>query len=84
MITGVTITAAYIVYFALLNPELNNSENWWFGISPEGFGTVGMVVNFAIAITVSRFTPEPPAHVQVLVELIRIPKDAGEAHEISA
>ena len=43
-----------------------------------------MLVNFAVTMTVSRFTPEPPAHVRVLVELIRVPKDAGEAHEISA
>ncbi|MGD2045713.1 MAG: cation acetate symporter [Gemmatimonadota bacterium] len=84
MITGVTITAAYIVYFSLMHPELNNADHWWFGISPEGFGTIGMAVNFVITATVSRFTPEPPAHVRVLVELIRIPKGAGEAHEISA
>jgi cation/acetate symporter len=84
MVSGVTLTAAYIVYFALMHPELNNADNWWLGISPEGFGTVGMLVNFAITMTVSRFTPEPPAHVRVLVELIRVPKDAGEAHEISA
>ncbi len=84
MITGVSITAAYIVWFTLMHPELNNADNWWFGISPEGFGTVGMAVNFLITATVSRFTPEPPQHVRVLVELIRIPKGAGEAHEINA
>ena len=84
MITGVVLTAAYIVYFTLLHPELNNADHWWFGISPEGFGTVGMLLNFAITMVVSRFTPEPPQHVKVLVELIRIPKGAGEAHEISA
>jgi cation/acetate symporter len=84
MITGVSITAAYIVWFTLMHPELNNADNWWFGISPEGFGTVGMAVNFFITATVSRFTPEPPQHVRVLVELIRIPKGAGEAHEINA
>jgi cation/acetate symporter len=84
MITGVTLTASYIVYFALMHPELNNADNWWFGISPEGFGTVGMLVNFTVTMVVSRFTPEPPAHVRVLVELIRVPKGAGEAHEISA
>jgi len=84
MITGVVLTAAYIVYFTLMHPELNNADHWWFGISPEGFGTVGMVVNFVITTVVSRFTPEPPQHVKVLVELIRIPKGAGEAHEISA
>jgi cation/acetate symporter len=84
MVTGVTFTAAYIVYFTLTRPELNNAEHWWLGISPEGIGTVGMLLNFAITMTVSRFTPEPPTHVQVLVDLIRIPKGAGEAHEISA
>jgi cation/acetate symporter len=84
MITGVTFTAWYIVYFTLMHPELNSADNWWLGISPEGIGTVGMALNFAITMVVSRFTPEPPAHVQVLVELIRIPKGAGEAHEISA
>jgi cation/acetate symporter len=84
MIAGVTMTAAYIVYFTLMRPELNNAENWWLGISPEGIGTVGMALNFAITMIVSRFTPPPPSHVQVLVELIRIPRGAGAAHEISA
>ena len=83
-VSGVTLTAAYIVYFRLLHPELDSAENWWFGISPEGIGTVGMLLNFAITITVSRFTPPPPAHVQALVDQIRIPKGAGGAHEISA
>ena len=54
------------------------------GISPEGIGTVGMFLNFAVAIVVARFTPPLPADVQQLIEDIRIPKDAGEAHEISA
>ena len=83
MISGVTLTAAYIVYFRLIHPELDNAANWWFGISPEGIGTVGMLVNFAVTLTVSRFTPPPPPHVQELVELIRIPKGASgpsEAH----
>jgi len=68
----------------LLHPELNNADNWWFGISPQGIGTVGMLLNFAITLTVSRFTPEPPPEVQQLVEMIRVPKGAGAAHEISA
>lgn len=55
-------------------------EGWWFGISPEGFGTVAMVVNFVVSITVSRFTSPPPADVQEIVEDIRIPRGAGEAH----
>jgi cation/acetate symporter len=84
MIAGVTLTAAYIVWFTLMHPELNNADHWWLGISPEGIGTIGMLLNFVITMTVSRFTPPPPSHVQVLVELIRIPRGAGSAHEISA
>ena len=60
-----------------MHPELSNSNNWWFGISPQGIGTVGMLINFAVTMTVSRFTPEPPAHVQRLVESIRIPMSGG-------
>lgn len=55
--------------------------DWWFGISPEGFGTVAMVVNFIVSITVSRFTTPPPQEVQDIVEDIRIPRGAGEAHD---
>ena len=54
--------------------------SWWFGISPEGFGTIAMIVNFIVALTVSKFTPAPPADVQDIVENIRIPSGAGEAH----
>ena len=54
-------------------------DGWWFGISPEGFGTIAMIVNFAVALIVKRFTPEPPLHVQEIVEHIRIPSGAGEA-----
>ena len=84
MITGITFTAAYIVWFKFVNPELNTAEHWWLGISPEGIGTVGMLLNFAVTLTVSRFTPEPPIQVQVLVDLIRVPRGAGQAHEIEA
>ncbi len=84
MVSGMALTASYIVYFALMHPELNNADHWWLGISPEGIGTVGMVLNFAVTWTVSRFTPEPPPHVRILVDLIRIPRGAGAAHEISA
>ncbi|HET9948166.1 MAG TPA: sodium:solute symporter family protein [Longimicrobiales bacterium] len=84
MTAGILLTAGYIIWFTLLHPELNNAANWWFGISPEGIGTVGMALNFLVTVTVSRFTPPPPVHVQVLVDLIRIPKGAGAAHEISA
>lgn len=54
-------------------------ESWWFGISPEGFGTIAMIVNFAVAFTVKSFTPAPPQDVQDIVEHIRIPSGAGEA-----
>jgi cation/acetate symporter len=83
MVSGITFTAAYIVYFNFVNPEANNAANWWFGISPEGIGTLGMLLNFVVTMGVSRMTPEPPAQVQVLVDLIRVPRGAGEAHELS-
>ncbi|WP_016988202.1 sodium:solute symporter family protein [Flavobacterium sp. ACAM 123] len=54
-------------------------DSWWFGISPEGFGTIAMLVNFAVAFTVKSFTPAPPQDVQDIVEHIRIPSGAGEA-----
>ena len=84
MITGITFTAAYIVYFKFIDPSANTAEYWWFGVSPEGIGTVGMILNFAVATSVSYFTPPPPPHIPDLVERIRVPKGAGEAHEVSA
>ncbi len=75
MVVGLLFTASYIVYFALMNPHLNTPDNWWFGISPEGIGTVGMIINTVVALTVSRFTPPPPPEIQVLVERIRIPRE---------
>ena len=84
MIAGITFTAAYIVYFKFIDPSANTAEHWWFGISPEGIGTVGMILNFAVATTVSYFTPPPPPHIIELVERIRVPKGSGDAHEISA
>ncbi len=78
MIAGIAFTGVYIVWFTLMHPELSNADNWWLGISPQGIGTVGMLINFAVTMTVSRFTPEPPAHVQRLVESIRIPMSGVE------
>ena len=54
-------------------------ESWWFGISPEGFGSVAMIVNFIVSIVVMQFTPPTPQNVQDIVEDIRIPSGAGEA-----
>ncbi len=73
MIVGITFTAAYIVYFKFINPSQNTPAHWWWGISPEGIGTLGMVLNFIVAITVSALTPPPPAEVQALVDDIRVP-----------
>jgi cation/acetate symporter len=77
MIVGMVFTASYIFYFKLMNPELNIEENWLFGISPEGIGTVGAALNFLVAIIVCSFTPPPPEEVQEMVERIRIPNAAG-------
>ena len=76
MITGLASTLAYIIYFKFVNVHLNIPGNWLLGISPEGFGTVGMILNFVVTIAVSKFTPEPPSTVQNMVESIRYPGDA--------
>ncbi|MCE2401292.1 cation acetate symporter [Candidatus Poribacteria bacterium] len=73
MVVGITFTAAYIIFFKFIKPDLNTAEYWLWGISPEGIGTLGMVLNFIVAAVVSAFTPPPPEEVQVLVEDIRIP-----------
>ena len=78
MIVGIVFTAAYIIYFKFINPAANTKENWWFGISPEGIGTLGMIFNFIVAITVSFFTPRPPQDVVDMVEGIRQPEAEGE------
>jgi len=79
MLTGLAFTFCYIVYFKFVSPELNSAEHWLLGVSPEGIGTVGMLLNFAVAFTVSRFTAPPPEHIQHIVEDIRVPRGAGEA-----
>lgn len=73
MLTGLVFTFSYIVYFKFVSPEDNNPSNWWFGISPEGIGTLGMLANFVVSLIVCRFTPPPPSEVQEMVEHIRIP-----------
>ncbi len=84
MIVGLLFTSVYIVYFKFISPEQNSSEHWLFGVSPEGIGTLGMALNFLTTIVVSSLTPPPPAEVVELVESIRVPRDAPEAHELSA
>jgi cation/acetate symporter len=73
MLVGIIFTAAYIIYFKFLG---GTPEQFWFGISPEGIGAVGMLLNFAVAFVVSRFTPPPPQEVQEMVEHIRVPVGA--------
>ncbi len=75
MICGIVFTFSYIVYFQFLS----ESKDYWFGISPEGIGFLGMLINFAVAFTVRSFTQAPPREVQEMVEDIRIPKGAGDA-----
>lgn len=75
MITGILFTAGYIIYFKFINPSANSSENWLMGISPEGIGFLGMIINFFIAVTVSNFTKQPPAEVQNMIENIRVPRN---------
>jgi len=73
MIAGIVFTATYIIYFKFINPAADTAENWWFGISPEGIGTVGMLLNFIISVVVCRFTPAPPQDVVDMVLDIRVP-----------
>ena len=73
MLSGLIVTSSYIIFFKFINPELNTAENWIFGISPEGFGFLGMFINFGIAIFVSAFFKAPPQRVYDLVEEIRKP-----------
>ena len=79
MIVGLTFTFCYIVFFKFISPELDNAAHWWFGVSPEGIGTLGMVFNFIAAIAVSSVTKAPPEHIQHLIEDIRVPRGAGAA-----
>ena len=79
MLVGLVFTVGYIAWFKLWNPGLNVEGNWWFGISPEGIGAIGMVLNFAVAIAVASVTRPTPPEVRELVEAIRIPKGAGAA-----
>jgi cation/acetate symporter len=77
MISGISFTLGYIIYFQFLT----DSKNYWFGISPEGIGFLGMFINFIVAFVVSSITPPPPKEVQQMIDEIRIPKGAGEASE---
>ena len=79
MAVGILLMLFYMMKFKFDWFGGGTKEDWWFGVSPEGFGTVAMIVNFIISILVSRFTPPPPKEVQEIVENIRIPSGANEA-----
>ncbi len=74
MLAGLLFTAGYIVYFKFINPDANTVDNWLFGISPEGIGTLGMLLNFAVSIGLAGFFPAPPENVQKMVDSIRVPR----------
>jgi cation/acetate symporter len=81
MIVGITAMLLYMIKYKLgwFDDVVPDKSEWWFGISPEGFGAVAMVLNFVVSIVVMKFTKAPPAEVQEIVENIRIPSGAGEA-----
>jgi cation/acetate symporter len=85
MLTGLLSTLVYIFIYKgwFFIPGTNNlpdnADNWLFSIQPESFGAVGALLNFSVAIVVSKLTQAPPEHIQHLVESIRVPKGAGHA-----
>lgn len=82
MVSGLLFTIGYIAYFkSSWFGATNTADHWLFGISPEGIGAIGMVINFTVAYGVSRFTAVVPDEVQALVDDIRMPAGAGVAHK---
>ena len=79
MIVGVLAMLFYMLKFKFNWFGGGTKEDWWLGISPEGFGTVAMIINFIVSVIISKFTPDPPKEVQEIVTNIRIPSGAGEA-----
>jgi len=79
MVVGIVVMLFYMLKFKFAWFGGGTEADWWFGVSPEGFGTAAMLVNFVVAIIVSKFTPDPPQDVQEIVESIRIPSGAGDA-----
>ena len=84
MVVGITIMLFYMIRYktgliGVMDPR--PASEWWFGTSPEGFGTIAMVINVIVSVVVSRMTAAPPQDVQDMVESIRIPSGAGEASD---
>lgn len=81
MVAGLLFTVGYIAYFKSdWFGAVNTAEHWFMGISPEGIGSIGMLINFGVAVLVASQTAKPPETVQALVDDIRIPTGAGVAH----
>lgn len=72
MVAGILFTGGYIIYFAVLG--LGGEEDYLFGISPEGIGTVGMIVNLIVTLLVTYLTPKPPERIQDMIQSIRVPR----------
>lgn len=81
MVVGIVLMLFYMMKFKLDMFGGGTKEDWWFGTSPEGFGTIAMILNVVVSLVVSRLTPAPPQNVQDMVESIRIPSGAGEAQD---
>ena len=81
MIVGILFTATYIVYFKPALGGPGTPEGYWFGISPEGIGTLGMLINLVVSIVVSRLTTPTPKEIIDLTESIRYPRGAGTASD---
>ncbi|MEM8967444.1 MAG: cation acetate symporter, partial [Bacteroidota bacterium] len=79
MVVGLLTMIFYILKFKFGLLGGGTAEDWWFGISPEGFGFIAMLVNFVVSLVICQITAPPPADVQDLVEDIRYPRGAGEA-----
>lgn len=81
MVVGMLLMLFYMIKFKLGGFGGGAADDWWFGISPEGFGTIAMLVNFITSLVISRVYPKPPADVEEMVESIRYPRGAGAATE---
>ena len=81
MLVGILSMLFYMLKFKFDMFGGGSQADWWFGISPEGFGTVAMMLNFIVSLVVASYTPKPPAPISQMVEDIRIPKGSGEAQQ---
>ncbi|MEM6515677.1 MAG: sodium:solute symporter family protein [Bacteroidota bacterium] len=82
MVVGIVTMLLYMIKYKLGwfdDGVVPGKEEWWFGISPEGFGSIAMLINFVVSLVICHFTTAPPDEVQEIVENIRIPSGAGEA-----